>query len=193
MGSVWWKLPWCFIFLVKVPYFLFHYSHFMLVYRYRASYPEKSVGSLSSSGVVNCIIDYYQFDTSVSAAAGNACADNIRRIQSAFEKTIETQGEKGFQSSLSLFNCEADMSHNDFYYMIADSWSMMIQYSAKTQLCEAINLPETASDQEIMENFATVSTTYWGKDFCRGGFCKFLTRLFDFLLLSFLSLSFASS
>jgi hypothetical protein len=32
---------------------------------YRSSYPELSVGSLSSSGVVNCIIDYYGFDVSV--------------------------------------------------------------------------------------------------------------------------------
>jgi hypothetical protein len=32
---------------------------------YRASYPEQSVGALSSSGVVNCIVDFYQFDMQV--------------------------------------------------------------------------------------------------------------------------------
>lgn len=32
---------------------------------YRATYPEQSVGSLASSGVVNCIIDFYQFDMQV--------------------------------------------------------------------------------------------------------------------------------
>lgn len=32
---------------------------------YRISYPEKSVGSLSSSGVVNCIVDFPEFDMQV--------------------------------------------------------------------------------------------------------------------------------
>jgi pimeloyl-ACP methyl ester carboxylesterase len=156
----------------NLPWFVFGGSYpGALSSWYRATYPEQSVGSLSSSGVVNCIIDYYQFDMSVSAAAGNICADNIRRIQSAFQRQVES-GRKGFEQALSLFNCESDMSHNDFYYMIADSWSMMIQYSAKTQLCDAINLPATASDEEVMNTFAAISNKYWGKDFCRGGFCK---------------------
>lgn len=140
---------------------------------YRASYPEKSVGSLSSSGVVNCIIDYHDFDMSVSAAAGNTCANNIRRIQNAFKNTIEGSPE-GFNQALELFHCEKDMSHNDFYYMIADSWSMTIQYSSKTKFCPAIDLPATATDDEIMSNFATFSNSYWGDSFCSGGFCKFI-------------------
>ncbi len=155
-----------------VPWFVFGGSYpGALSSWYRAAYPNYSVGSLSSSGVVNCIVDYYQFDMSVSAAAGNECADNIRRVQAAFQKKIESSAD-GFSYALNLFNCEADMSHNDFYYMIADSWSMMIQYSAKSQLCGSINLPSTATDEDIMSNFAAISNKYWGSDFCRGGFCK---------------------
>lgn len=143
---------------------------------YRASYPEYSVGSLSSSGVVNCIIDYHDFDMSVRAAAGNECGNNIKRIQNAFQRTIEGSA-KGFQYALSLFNCEKDMSHNDFYYMIADSWSMMIQYSAKTSSCAVINLPADVTDDEIMKNFASYSNKFWGSDFCSGGFCKLIVLL----------------
>jgi hypothetical protein len=155
-----------------VPWFVFGGSYpGALSSWYRAAYPNYSVGSLSSSGVVNCIVDYYQFDMSVSAAAGNECADNIRRVQAAFQKKIESSAD-GFSYALNLFNCEADMSHNDFYYMIADSWSMMIQYSANSQLCGSINLPSTATDEDIMSNFAAISNKYWGSDFCRGGFCK---------------------
>lgn len=136
---------------------------------YRAAYPDYSIGSLSSSGVVNCIIDYYQFDMSVSAAAGNQCADNIRRIQRAFEKKIGT-GPEGFSYAKSLFHCEADIAETDFYYMIADAWSMMIQYSAKTGLCSRIDLPKDASDEQVMENFASYTNEFWGADFCAGGF-----------------------
>lgn len=145
---------------------------------YRAAYPQQSIGSLSSSGVVNCIVDYYDFDMSVSAAAGNECADNIRRVQGAFRRSIEESdvstgkisNEKSFQAALSLFNCEADMSLNDFYYMIADSWSMTIQYSAKSQLCSAVDLPQNSSDDEVMRNFAKFSNSFWGDNFCSGGF-----------------------
>jgi hypothetical protein len=50
-----------------VPWFVFGGSYpGALASWYRATYPDLSAGSLSSSGVVNCIIDYYQFDVSVS-------------------------------------------------------------------------------------------------------------------------------
>lgn len=158
----------------SVPWFVFGGSYpGALASWYRTAYPEHSVGSLSSSGVVNCIIDYKGFDMSVSAAAGNACADDIRRIQAAFETSINaTPNGEGLQSALKLFNCESDMSATDFYYMIADSWSMAIQYSSKSKLCSAIDLPEDATAQQVMETFATFSKGYWGESFCSAGFCK---------------------
>jgi hypothetical protein len=107
---------------------------------YRIAYPDHSVGSLSSSGVVNCIIDFPEFDEQViyftiiyiheinvsdvrqvSAAIGNRCSDQIKRINAAFEKTIQSQ-EGGWDYSLGLFSCEKDMWKEDFFYMIADSW-----------------------------------------------------------------------
>lgn len=123
--------------------------------------------------MVNCIIDYYGFDQSVSAAAGNECADQIKHIQSAFQRTIEGS-TGGLEYALSLFNCEKDMSATDFYYMIADSWSMTIQYSSKTAFCTALDkVNADSTDEEVMKNFADYSNTYWGESFCAGGFCKF--------------------
>lgn len=155
-----------------VPWFVFGGSYpGALASWYRTAYPDQSVGSLSSSGVVNCIIDYYDFDMSVSAAAGNECGNNIHRIQKAFESTIKSD-PNGLANALNLFHCEPDMSETDFYYMIADSWSMVIQYSSKSKLCAAIDLPADATPQQIMENFASFSNRYWGQSFCSGGFCK---------------------
>jgi len=63
------------------------------------------------------------------------------------------------------------MSATDFFYMIADSWSMVIQYSAKTSLCTALDKVNAAStDDEVMRNFAAYSNQYWGNSFCAGGF-----------------------
>lgn len=155
----------------SVPWFVFGGSYpGALSSWYRSAYPDYSAGSLSSSGVVNCIIDYYQFDVSVAAAAGNQCSDSLKRIQSAFASKINS-GEEGFAYARNLFQCEADMAETDFYYMIADSWSMTIQYSAKDYLCDTINaIPLDATDEQVMETFAGISNSYWGDDFCSMGF-----------------------
>lgn len=147
------------------------------------------------TGVVNCIVNYYGFDQAVSAAAGNECGNQVKLVQSAFQRTIESSPVDGFQYALSLFNCESDMSVNDFYYMIADSWSMAIQYrlyylslstnlyifydvlllifSAKSSLCSALSAVNASStDDKIMRNFAAFSNQFWGDSFCSMGFCK---------------------
>eukprot|EP00600_Ochromonadales_sp_CCMP1393_P016556 CAMPEP_0175023094 /NCGR_PEP_ID=MMETSP0005-20121125/15671_1 /TAXON_ID=420556 /ORGANISM="Ochromonas sp., Strain CCMP1393" /LENGTH=477 /DNA_ID=CAMNT_0016281399 /DNA_START=39 /DNA_END=1472 /DNA_ORIENTATION=+ len=138
---------------------------------YRAAYPQQSVAALSSSGVVNCIVDFYQFDMQVSAAAGNKCGDKIKRVQEAFRNTISDGGEEGLQKALSKFHCEKDMSVRDFYFMIADSWSMTIQYSAKSQICAALDgISSSSTDEEVMDTFAAFSNDFWGDDFCSMGF-----------------------
>jgi hypothetical protein len=80
-------------------------------------YPEYSAGSLSSSGVVNAILSFPEFDQQVSAAVGSKCADQIRRIQAAFERANESP--RGYEESLQMFNCKPRMLLNDFYFMIA--------------------------------------------------------------------------
>jgi len=137
---------------------------------YRISYPDKCVGSLSSSGVVNCIIDFPQFDMQVAAAIGNRCADQIKRINAAFEKTVAS-GSEGWNYVTDLFYCEKDMWADDFFYMIADSWSMADQYGSKSLLCDAIlSVGDNADDETLMTTFADFSNDYWGKNFCAGGF-----------------------
>lgn len=160
---------------------------------YRHAYPEHSKGSLSSSGVVNCIVDYSGFDTQVAAATGNDCANNIRRVQSAFENTIQSS-PAGFSSALSLFQCEKDMSHEDFYYMIADSWSMMVQYNSKTMLCSALDagISDQSTDEQVMTLFSDLSNDYWGKDFCAQGFCKYLIIVFHAFVYIFSCLKLAT-
>jgi len=136
---------------------------------YRHAYPLSSAGSLSSSGVVNQIVDFYQFDEAVSAACGNACANQIKRTRDAFVNTMST--EEDFQSLLTGFKCEADMAQTDFQYMIADSWSMAVQYGAKTDLCSTmLSVGEDSPDSAFVKTFTEFSNEYWGSDFCSGGF-----------------------
>ena len=90
---------------------------------------------------------------------------------------IFSKGNSGWQLAKDLFACEEDISQTDFYYMIADSWSMAVQYSSKLSLCSALavvdeNDPSPEQDLKAMQTFAAFSNNYWGTDFCSQGFCK---------------------
>jgi pimeloyl-ACP methyl ester carboxylesterase len=136
---------------------------------YRITYPDMSIGSLSSSGVVDCIVDFTGFDKQVAEAIGNTCSDGIKRINKAFEKL--TSSDEGFKIARDMFHCESDMWKRDFFYMIADSWSMIDQYSAKSTLCSTIaDAGPDATDQQLMKTFADLTSSFWGEDFCSQGF-----------------------
>lgn len=144
---------------------------------YRTAYPDSTVGTLSSSGVVNCIVDYTDFDKAVTAAVGSECAAQIRKLNGAYERMIGPKDGEAFRSgdgwktATGQFHCEPDMWYEDFFYMIADSWSMADQYGAKSALCPAILAPgPDASDLELTQAFSAFSAEYWGEDFCSGGF-----------------------
>eukprot|EP00605_Chrysophyceae_sp_TOSAG23-4_P001196 GSChrysophyteH1.ASY1.ANO1.1305.1 assembled CDS len=134
---------------------------------YRNQYPDATVGSLSSSGVVNPIVDYYQFDQAVSAALGNKCGARLKKISRAFETAVEND----FPAALNLMHCEADMSEVDYLYMLADSWSMADQYGNKSKMCDAIlAIPEDSSVEVLTKTFAEFSFQNWGEQFCSAGF-----------------------
>ena len=134
---------------------------------YRNQYPDASVGSLSSSGVVNPILDFYQFDEAVSSALGNECGARLKKISKAFESSVETD----FPAALKQMNCENDMSEVDYLYMLADSWSMADQYGSKSKLCSAImSVPEDSSVDQLTQVFADFSKVLWGEGFCSQGF-----------------------
>ncbi len=134
---------------------------------YRNQYPDATVGSLSSSGVVNPIVDYYQFDEAVSTAIGNECGARLKKISRAFESAIEAD----FPKALKQMHCEDDMAEVDYLYMLADSWSMADQYGNKSKMCDAIlAVDEDSSIDVLTQTFADFSISLWGEGFCSAGF-----------------------
>jgi len=133
---------------------------------FRMAYPDKTVGSLSSSGVVNAIFDFAMFDVHIARAIGPQCAEANRAITAAFEQYILARGKKEAYAK-GLFGCRPDMLDGDFFYMLADGLAMMVQYSSKSLLCSHITGLdyESASQEAIMENAAAMLRRYWGDDF----------------------------
>jgi len=139
---------------------------------FRLKYPNTTYAASSSSGVVNAILNFTQFDAHVEAAIDRpkpGCAARLKEVTAAFERTFVSDKDtaKTIMGATNLIGTKN--GDNDFWYMIADSAAMADQYGRKSMLCSALSKPYTASakpsDTEIMKNFYTFTTNLWGKSF----------------------------
>uniref|UniRef100_A0A7S3GB52 Uncharacterized protein n=2 Tax=Palpitomonas bilix TaxID=652834 RepID=A0A7S3GB52_9EUKA len=138
---------------------------------FREMYPDTVVGAWSSSGVVNAIFDFVQFDEQVAAAAGEECADDIRNITHKIDYMLSTAD--GNKKVKTLFGARVDVADADFMYMIADSSAMAIQYGHKLDLCSSLKAARE-SGECIVKNFANYTADLWGAEF--GGGCFYDTE-----------------
>jgi len=151
---------------------------------YRIAYPDKTLGSLSSSGVVNAILDFPQFDMYVAKAIGEPCAGRLRNVTRAFEDALRVPAAACVTKG--LFGCDCDMWDADFFYMLADAAAMVDQYGRKDELCsflekmeeegreEGREEPSEPSDFELVWGFANFTNSYYGKLF--GSSCFYDSR-----------------
>jgi pimeloyl-ACP methyl ester carboxylesterase len=139
---------------------------------FRIKYPDHTRGSLSSSGVVNAVLQFTAFDEQVAEAIGDTCADSLRAVTATFERALANgQGPVVKQ----LFGARQDLSDGDFAYMMADGAAMVDQYNHKADLCAALAKPGPgADDMTVMKNFADFINAFWGADF--GGSCFYDTQ-----------------
>jgi hypothetical protein len=76
-------------------------------------------GTWASSGVVNAIYNFSQFDATVSAAVGDDCSDALREVMTVFEAAWEDDTKR--PQMLELFNAPPDFhTQGDFAWMLAD-------------------------------------------------------------------------
>ncbi|EGD72612.1 hypothetical protein PTSG_04347 [Salpingoeca rosetta] len=132
---------------------------------FRVKYPDVIVGSLSSSGVVNAILDFTAFDVQVRNAIGFSCTKDLQRVTAAFETALN-KSDKSNAHAKALFSVRADIPDGDFAYMLADSAAMADQYGSKEKLCSAISgLRNEKDDEIVMQTFANFTIKFWGADF----------------------------
>ena len=64
---------------------------------FRQSYPNLVLGALSSSGVVDALLDYPEFDEVIAAAVGPRCGSTLRRLVDYADALMAgTEDEKAF-------------------------------------------------------------------------------------------------
>ena len=132
---------------------------------FRSAYPTHTLGSLSSSGVVDPLFNFWQFDQEVSIAAGPACAAALRNVTAAFE-AAEQQGSAGPAAAAArkAMGARAGLSSSDFFYMLADSSAMAVQYGHKDTVCSAMT-KAVSEGADLIAAFANFTTSLWGADF----------------------------
>lgn len=133
---------------------------------FRQKYASTTAGSLASSGVVNAILDFPQFDTHISEALSTGvqadCLQIVKDTTTAFVNALTTGGATR-DAAMRLFGDGVeDLMDEDFYYMIADSSAMAVQYGHKNLLCDSM---VDGDAQFLMSNFANFTIKYWGAGF----------------------------
>ena len=132
---------------------------------HRIYLPSLTVGGWSSSGVVNALVEYPEFDQSISESAGTECAAAMRNLTSALE-TANTADPAALRRK---FNADENMSDPDFFYAMADGVAMGIQYDNKATVCSVLT-QAVVSGTDIVDASVSLFNDLWGKDFTAGAF-----------------------
>eukprot|EP00944_MAST-04C_sp_MAST-4C-sp1_P015078 g15078.t1 len=134
---------------------------------FRTRYPETTFASLSSSGVVNAIVDFVEFDESIVTTLEKykvypACLNNLVGAFDFIDGLSYTELQALKSNPFNATNLVSDI---DFFYMVADAVAMAVQYGHKEKLCTAVKGNDTMPASQTVGLIATFISTTYGKDF----------------------------
>lgn len=109
-----------------------------LVSWFRNKYPHVAFGAWSSSGVVDAVQDFHQFDEQVTASlmkSGDACPQTIRGLVDYTNSEFAAGRGDAIKS---VFNAP-DMADDEFFWFYSDVIAETVQYGGRTELCERVS------------------------------------------------------
>ncbi|ETM43215.1 hypothetical protein L914_11243 [Phytophthora nicotianae] len=136
---------------------------------FRVAYPDTTVASLSSSGVVQPVYKFHQFDEQVALAMGPSCADVLRLTTETFERELKSTNATTVKG---LFGAQ-DLADADFFYMIADAAAMAVQYGHKDIVCNSM-VGAFERNNSLVDSFASFTIDMYGSSF--GSECFYDTK-----------------
>lgn len=115
---------------------------------FRYKYPHLAVGSISSSGVINAIDDFYGYEEQVIEDLKHCdqkVIEELRMYQAYSDEVLYSNDKEALEKYLAIFKA-ADMNQIDFPYYFADIPVTWIQRGLRNDLCDLImkisNLPD---------------------------------------------------
>ncbi|RLN92056.1 hypothetical protein BBJ28_00017064 [Nothophytophthora sp. Chile5] len=132
---------------------------------FRVAYSNVTVAALSSSGVVQPVYKFHEFDEQVALAAGPPCAGVLRKTTAAFEQQIASGNGTNVKSLLGA----QGLADADFFYMVADAAAMAVQYGHKDVVCDHM-VGAFERNESLIEAFANFTIEMYGSSFGSGCF-----------------------
>lgn len=112
---------------------------------FRYKYPHLTIGSLSSSGVVNAIEDFTAFDESIYTStlkSSKTCAATIQKLSAYVESQLTTNAT-AFKA---VFKADK-LSTEEFLLYWSDVIVFQVQYGKRTDLCDKLKNLTIFDDQ----------------------------------------------
>ena len=101
---------------------------------FRAKYPHIALGALSSSGVVEAILDFQAFDEVIFEALGKSgeqCPQDVHKLM----EWVDTEFKEGRGEAVKDPFGALGMPDTDFHFFLADIIVMEVQYGKRTKFC----------------------------------------------------------
>jgi len=113
-----------------------------LVAWFKNLYPDHVKAAWSSSGVINAIEEYTEYDMDLYLQAQKnlgGCNIEISQVTNDIEKALIWNSTDDKEDLYKLFGVtNFDMDRRDFMSFIADIWAGGIQYGNRTYLCDVL-------------------------------------------------------
>lgn len=138
---------------------------------FRQAYPTHTEACVSSSGVVNSIVNFPEFDSHVAGALGRphgpACATALHSAMAALDRSFAAGAGDKVKALWNATNLiGTPHGDTDFFYAVADGAAMMDQYGSKGNLCAGLaKLPPSPSDMDRLANLAGIIAVHYGRAF----------------------------
>ena len=105
----------------------------------RDSYPSLTDGAVASSGVVDAVLEFTGFDGAVAEVLEPSCLSSLSSAQRHVDSSFSSGSASQTKALFNATNLDGtEMGDEDFMYMLADGYSMMVQYGGKGELCDAV-------------------------------------------------------
>ena len=133
---------------------------------FRTAYPSYTVGAISSSGVVEPILDFSQFDLQVSKSVREtdpSCYTLLVAASQALQKAVALNPSP----TKAMFNASYFLD-SDFLYYAADAVAETVQYGYQDKLCSFLR-----QDKPILQNYADFANLFYTNVFMGGNITSY--------------------
>ncbi|MFS8034029.1 putative prolyl oligopeptidase [Helianthus anomalus] len=142
---------------VENPWFVFGISYAgALSAWFRLKFPHLTCGSLASSGVVNAILDFYQYDQQIGESTGPQCKAILQEVTQLAENQLASNGE----ALRNDFGANVLNVDGDFMYFLADAAAVAIQYGNPDKLCTPM-IEAKKSGKDLVGAYAKYVKEYY--------------------------------